>query len=315
MKFQEKFLRISDKNNSLLCIGLDIDQENSRQFMAKSVIYWPVFIKRMQSGLESLTKILQRKKYDLIISDGRYDMYSRKIPTFFISHQMRIMNPLRIKMLENGSEIFNLYFFKRYSGVIVPDFKDDDLSGDLSHNLKRIDENKLHYVGVLSDFSKKEMKKDIDCLISISGPEPQRSMLEEKLIGQVHSLKGKIVITLGKTEKQSKLLEKNITTYSFLVKEKREELLNRSKMVVARSGYSTIMDLAVIGTKALMTPTIGQIEQEYLAGYHNKKGTFYSVNPNEINLERDLKIAEKNTSITRICNVDKTVENVLQIIT
>ena len=133
--------------------------ENARQFLAKSVIYWPLFIKRMESGLQRLTKILERKKYDLIISDGRYDMYSKKIPTFFISHQMRIMNPLRIKMFENGSEIFNLFFFKRYRGVIVPDYKDNNLSGDLSHNLKRIDENKLHYVGVLSDFSKKKMKK------------------------------------------------------------------------------------------------------------------------------------------------------------
>jgi len=288
--------------------------ENVRQFMAKSVIYWPVFIKKMESGLQQLTKILQKKKYDLIISDARYDMYSKKIPSYFISHQMRIMNPLHIKMFESGSEIFNLFFFKRFSGVIVPDYKDDDLSGDLSHNLKKIDENKLHYVGALSDFNKKKTKKDIDYLISISGPEPQRSMLEEKLISQAQQLDGNIVITLGKTEKQSKIKEENITTYSFLAKEKRENLLNRTKMVVSRSGYSTIMDLAIIGTKALMIPTPGQIEQEYLAEYHNKKGTFYSVNQNSIELERDLEIAKKTTGITRLCSVDKTVENIMNVI-
>ena len=289
--------------------------ENSRQFMAKSVVYWPTFISRMESGLQKLKKILENKKYDRIISDARYDMYSRKIPSFFISHQIRIMNPLRIKMFERGSEIFNLFFFKRFCGVIAPDYKEDNLSGDLSHNLRRIDENKLHYVGILSDFNKKKMKKDIDYLISISGPEPQRTMLEEKILPQIDDLKGTIVITLGKTENMDKLSSKNIETYSFLTKEKREEFLNRAKLVVSRSGYSTILDLAVIGTKALMTPTPGQIEQEYLGQYHNKKGTFFSINQNNLNLKRDVEIAKKTTGVKRKCDVNKTVETIINIMT
>ena len=289
--------------------------ENARQFMAKSAIYWPKFVARLRSGWKTLSKILETKKCDCIISDAKYEIYNRKIPSYFISHQMRIMNPLRIKMFESGSEIFNQFFFRRYAGVIVPDYKEDNLSGDLSHNLKRIDENKLHYVGVLSDFKKKNTKKDIDYLISLSGPEPQRTFLEEKLFSQIDQLEGNIVVTLGKAEKTDKLNKKNIETYSFLPKEKREDFLNRTKLVISRSGYSTILDLAVIGTKALMTPTPGQVEQEYLSEYHNKKGTFYSVNQNRINLERDVEIAKKNRGITRKCDVDKTVENIMEIIT
>jgi len=289
--------------------------ENARQFMAKSVIYWPKFIGGMRKGLRQLTKMLEKRKCDMIISDARYEIYSRKIPSFFISHQMRIMNPLRIKMFESGSEIFNLFFFRRYCGVIVPDYKEDDISGDLSHNLKKIDEEKIHYVGVLSDFQKKNTKKDIDYLISISGPEPQRSILEKKLLSQVDLLDGKIVITLGKSEEKNNLNRANIETYSFITKEKREDFLNRAKLVVSRSGYSTILDLAVIGTNALMTPTPRQIEQEYLSQYHNKKGTFYSVNQNNINLARDVEIAKKTTGITRKCDVKKTVENIMNVIT
>ena len=241
--------------------------ENSRQFIAKSIVYWPSFIARMESGLQKLKKILQNKKYDRIISDARYDLYSRTIPSFFISHQIRIMNPLRIKMFERGSEIFNLFFFKRFAGIIVPDYKDNNLSGDLSHNLNRIDEKKLHYVGVLSDFKKKKRKQDIDYLISISGPEPQRTILERKLLSQIDDLNGNIVVTLGKSESVGKMYKKEITTYSFLSKEKREDFLNRSKLVISRSGYSTIMDLAVVGSKALFIPTPGQVEQEYLGQY------------------------------------------------
>jgi len=288
--------------------------DNSRQFMAKSMIYWPLFIKKMQSGLSQLTKMLKTRKCDLIISDGRYDIYSKKIPSFFISHQMRIMNPLRIKMLETGSEIFNLFFFKRFKGVIVPDYKDESLSGDLSHNLKKINEEKINYVGILSDFKKKKTKKDIDYLISISGPEPQRTILEKKLLLQVSKLEGTIVITLGKTEEVKKINKDNLKVYSFLNKKKREDFLNRAKLVVSRSGYSTIMDLALTNTKALMTPTPGQIEQEYLSKYHNEKGTFYSVDQNNINLIIDVEKALETTGIKRNCSVEKTVENIMNVI-
>ena len=288
--------------------------ENARQFMAKSVVYWPLFIKRIESGLTKLSEILKKKNYDLIISDARYDVYSKKIPTFFISHQMRIMNPLRIKIFESVSELFNQFFFKRFAKVIVPDFKDDGLSGDLSHNLKRVDEKNIHYIGILSDFQQKKMKKDIDYLISISGPEPQRSILERKLMSQSRNLEGNIVITLGKTEEKSKLNEENITTYTFLSKEKREELLNKSRMVISRSGYSTIMDLAIINTKALLIPTPGQIEQEYLSEYHNKLGTFYSVEQDKINLSNDIESLKNTTGIKRHCYVEKTVENFMDIV-
>lgn len=289
--------------------------ENTRQFMAKSMVYWPVFIKRIESGLAKLQKILDKKHYECIISDARYDMYSKKIPSLFISHQMRIMNPLQIKMFERAMERFNMFFFKRYAAVMVPDYKEDNLSGDLSHHLARIDEDSIHYVGVLSDFRKRPMKKDIDYLISISGPEPQRSILEEKLAAQAQELKGNVVITLGKTEQYSITKKKHLTTYSFVTKDLREELLNKAKLVVSRSGYSTLMDVAVIGTKALFIPTPGQIEQEYLSHYHNKLGTFYSVQQDSIDLKTDVKTAQEKTGYTRECDVKKTVENILQVIT
>jgi uncharacterized protein (TIGR00661 family) len=287
---------------------------NSRQFIAKSIVYWPLFIKKMESGLQKLTKIVKKKSYDIIISDGRYDMYNKVIPSFFISHQMRIMNPLRINFLETGSELFNMFFFKRFKEIIIPDYKENGLSGDLSHNLKKIDVNKLNYVGVLSDFKKKKIKKDIDYLISISGPEPQRTIFEEKILSQIGYLDGNIVITLGKSDEKKEINKESIKIFSFLNKETREDYLNRSKIVISRSGYSTLLDLAVIGAKALMTPTPGQIEQEYLSKYHNEKGTFYSVNQNSIDLRKDIIKVNNTTGIKRKCNVEKSVENIMDII-
>jgi uncharacterized protein (TIGR00661 family) len=288
--------------------------ENTRQFIAKSMVYWPVFIKRMEDGLQQLQRILKDTSCDRIISDGRYDMYSKQIPSFFISHQMRIMNPLRFQLFERGSETFNKFFFKRFQEIIIPDFKENNLSGDLSHNLKKIDEDKLHYVGILSDFSQLDIEKDIDYFISLSGPEPQRSILEEKIISQIQNLTGSIVMSLGKTEETKIPAQKDIQTYSYLSKEKREELLNRSKLVISRSGYSTIMDLATIGTKALMIPTPGQIEQEYLAQHLKKTNTCHTNTQEKLNLKKDVKIAEKTNGFQRTGNVEKTVENVLNIV-
>ncbi|RLF40848.1 MAG: glycosyltransferase, partial [Thermoplasmata archaeon] len=240
--------------------------------------------------------------------------YNRRIPSIFISHQMRIMNPLRIHMLEEGSELFNLFFFKRFREVIVPDYRENDFSGNLSHNLKRIDEDKIHYVGILSDFKKIDLIKNIDYLISITGPEPQRSVLEKKILSQIDDLNGNIVLTRGKTEIEENNLSENIKIYSYLSREDREEILNRSKMVISRSGYSTIMDLAVIGTKALMIPTPGQSEQEYLALYHHRKGTCYTVDQDNIILSEHIEEAEKTKGFPGDCNVEKTVENILDII-
>jgi uncharacterized protein (TIGR00661 family) len=289
--------------------------ENTRQFLAKSMMYWPVFIKRIEDGLAQLQKILEKHHYDCIISDARYDMYSKKIPSFFISHQMRIMNPLQIKLFERTMERFNLFFFKRFIGIMVPDYKENSLSGNLSHNLKKIDEDSIHYVGVLSDFAKRPLKKDIDYLISISGPEPQRSMLEEKLAAHASELEGNVVMTLGKAENYSIVKKQHLTTYTFVTKELREELLNKAKLVVSRSGYSTIMDVAVVGTKALFIPTPGQIEQEYLGQYHNSLNTFYSVSQDAIDLKSDVKKAAEKTGITRECDVKKTLENILGVLT
>lgn len=288
--------------------------ENTRQFIAKSIVYWPYFIKRMEDGLQQLQKILKHTSCDRIISDGRYDMYSKSIPSFFISHQIRIMNPLRIHILERGSETFNMFFFKRFQEIIVPDFKDESLSGDLSHNLKKIDEKHLHYVGILSDFSRQNLKKDIDYFISLSGPEPQRSILERKIISQLDELKGSIVMSLGITEETEVPQEKNIQTYTYLSKNKREELLNRSKLVISRSGYSTIMDLAVIGSKALMIPTPGQIEQEYLALHLKKTNTCHTIKQNALQLKNDVKLAEKTKGFSGKGDVEKSVENVLNIV-
>ncbi|HEC82078.1 MAG TPA: glycosyltransferase [Thermoplasmatales archaeon] len=287
--------------------------ETRGELIAKSIVYWPKFMRRMDRGIRFVTKLSEKEKFDVIISDGRYDIYSRKIPSYFITHQVRILTPFRLRILEFGSEIFNLFFLRRFRKFLIPDYEEEDLSGKLSHNLKLIKKHHLAYIGVLSDFKKRGVRKDVDYLISLSGPEPQRGILEKILMEQIKELDGKIVFTLGRPDKNIVERNGNIEIYSIVNKEKREELMNRAKLIISRSGYSTIMDLAVIKTKALMIPTPGQIEQEYLAEYHNEKGTFYSVKQCDLELKRDVEKAFDATGVKRKCSVEETVERVMEI--
>ena len=90
--------------------------------------------------------------------------------------------------------------------------------------------------------------------------------------------------------------------------------MNRAKMIISRSGYSTIMDLAVLGTRALIIPTPGQIEQEYLARYLSQKNIFHAVTQDKLWLKRDVSLVRKTTGISRKCEVDTTVEKIMNII-
>ena len=73
------------------------------------------------------------------------------------------------------------------------------------------------------------------------------------------------------------------------------ELLNNSEYIVARSGYSTIMDLLTVKKNAILVPTPGQTEQEYLGQYLHEKKWMYSVAQKNFNLQtamNDFKKAE-----------------------
>jgi hypothetical protein len=198
-----------------------------------TLLRFPLYVTAMLHEREFVRRLLEWKRMDVIFSDNRFGFYSRHVPTYFMSHQLRILNPLGSRVLEDGTEIYNRYFFERYAGVLVPDFEEDGLAGRLAHDLSIIDEKHLSYIGVLSEFSYHPAVQDVDVFVSISGPEPQRSAFEGLVRKQLDGFDGRVVVSLGKPEDNGPA-EPNLKGY--LGREEREELLNRSKIVVARSG-------------------------------------------------------------------------------
>jgi len=273
----------------------------------------PQYIFAMKREHTFVEKLLDDEKVDAIFSDNRFGFYSIRVPSFYMTHQLRIMNPLESHALESGTERLCAWLLKRLSGLIVPDFKDDGLAGRLAHDLSVIDESDVHYIGVLSDFERRTNNEDIDVFASISGPEPQRTAFEKIVLEQLKDFKGKAVVSLGKSAEAQ--TSGNLEVRGLTAKQERENLLNRSKMIIARSGYSTIMDLCALGKKSLLVPTPGQTEQEYLAGYHMGRRNYFCVQERGLDLKSQLEAVSCWNPPRMQHSVARTVENAVSLIT
>lgn len=210
------------------------------------------------------------KKYNIegIISDNRLGVYSNKIPSVFITHQLNVLTG---KTTWFTSKIHQ-YFIKKHHECWVPDLEESpNLTGILGH----LDQTSLQlkYLGPLSRMHKKPTPKIYDLMIILSGPEPQRGLLEAKLKKEVVHFEGKVIFINGVLKKtQKKKITENITYYNFMNTRQLEQTFNESEMVLCRSGYTTIMDLVKLEKKAFFIPTPGQYEQEYLAEKLEKEG-------------------------------------------
>jgi UDP:flavonoid glycosyltransferase YjiC (YdhE family) len=265
-------------------------------FVPKFLAMSPVMLCAVEMESVRVRRLLRRQKFDLILSDNRFRVRSRHIPSFVIAHQLRFMTPPWLIALEFLTEFFNHVYLHPFDRIIVPDVADPErnLSGRLSHDMRWLkDSPRVYYAGVLSSVAPMDVPQDVDVFVSISGPEPQRTQLEEIILGQIESVPGeRIVVTLGKPEAaETRRIGDRITVHGFLDRAGQQEMLNRARMVICRSGYTTVMELAELGRKALFIPTPGQTEQEYLGRLYEAQGTFHSVSQYEVDLPRDLQKA------------------------
>ena len=203
-----------------------------------------------------------------IISDNRLGIYNKKVPSVFITHQLTVLSG---KTTWISSKIHH-YFIKKYNECWIPDVESiPNLSGKLGH-LKNSDLN-LRYIGVLSRLKKQEIPTVYKLMVLLSGPEPQRTLLEDKLIDELENYTEKVVFIKGKIEPTQKTWEdKNITFYNYMQSKQLEKTINESELVLCRSGYTTVLDLVKLQKKAFFIPTPGQFEQEYLAKKFKKQG-------------------------------------------
>jgi predicted glycosyltransferase len=202
-----------------------------------------------------------------------------------------------------------------FDQIWVPDFAaTPNLSGALSHNVDL--KNKLFFIGPLSRFDGLAKGSDsISLLIILSGQEPQRTELENIVLSQITDDMQSVVLVRGLPNRSEvmKVEQQNLKVYNHLPAQELERLIADSSIVLCRSGYSSIMDMAAMGKQVLLIPTPGQTEQEYLANYLSGKGLAFSVLQNELDLSSNLQSVVKCKELSMVnTNLEEKLEQALK---
>ena len=255
-------------------------------FKVKMFLKLPEIRATIKAEKKVVQALVEKGKIDGIISDNRLGVRSKEVPSVFITHQ--------INVLSGNTSFFSSKmhqkFIKKFDVCWVPDVeKGVKLSGKLGHPKKK--KFPISYIGSLSRMKPKDMEKKYDILALLSGPEPQRTLLEEKLIYEFSKSKKQIYLVKGLVSGASNTTTSgNITISNYLQTKDLEDVINASKMVVSRSGYTTIMDLAELQKPAFFIPTPGQFEQEYLAKSLKKKGIVPSCKQDDFTMDKLRKV-------------------------
>ena len=240
---------------------------------------------REHSGLK---KIIEKYAVDIIISDNRFGLWNMNITSVYVTHMPLIPLPKFLKLLEPIGVLLHRLIIKKYSLCFIPDLPGDlNLSGRLSHGIKLPDN--IRYIGILSRFLNPVQIPNENPVsfhhntVILSGPEPQREILKQKLITFLKDKEPLTIMFEGNPGKSGDIAQNgNITFYSHLPAFRMKDIIEKSDSIVTRSGYTTVMELVSLNCTALIIPTPGQTEQEYLAEYLSEKGWFYTVSQGEI---------------------------------
>lgn len=237
-----------------------------------------------------LKKIVKEYDIDAVISDNRFGMYHAKIPSIYITHQLLIKTGNAFT--ERIASKIHFNFIKKYKECWVPDYEINGLAGELSHPKKL--PRKVKYLGALSRFEINSAEKKYDLLISISGPEPQRTIFEQQLLNELRTYTGTVLFIRGLPDNGSELKIENpsVECKNHLSAKELNEAIMQSQLIISRCGYTTIMDLIKLFKKAILIPTPGQTEQEYLAVHLRENNIFYTTDQKNFRLQDTIEQAD-----------------------
>lgn len=213
-----------------------------------------------------LPSIVKAERIDLVISDSRFGLWTGSAKCVFVTHQVRIKSP----HFEGLINRLNRWIMHRYDEVWIPDDEQaPGLAGELSHP-SGLPEH-ARYIGPLSRFEQaveRKAEKHWKAVIIISGPEPQRSLFEADMARRFIEADEPALMLSGKPGGIEHREIGKLKIVGHLGDAELLEALACAETVIARSGYSTIMDLHALGLQAELHPTPGQTEQEYLSNLH-----------------------------------------------
>ena len=285
--------------------------EGNASMIHKMGFQLPKFMGAIRNEGVELRTIAEKNSVDLIISDNRYGCYHSRIKSVFITHQLNILMPSNWKWMEKAVNWFNHKRLEKFDECWVPatdmlplrSLVDTGQHGDL----------KIRRIGLLSRMAKKCLPPKYRVCVICSGPEPQRTIFEEMLTEQLKDKDYPSILIRSKTETINPYYKKNVqhVIANYLTSDEMNTVIEESDIIISRPGYSTLMDLAKLGKKAIFVPTPGQTEQEYLAEELMSKGVALSVKQSEFDLESVLKESNNYTGFANFEQDELSLKNII----
>jgi len=268
----------------------------------------PSVLKQIKRENKWLDDILRNHQIDAIISDNRYGLYHNSCMSVFLTHQLQIQSGVgtsrgigRLSLtvgrwLDRKILQWNYKFISKFSCCWIPDQEGILSAAGLLSHPSELPSVPVKYIGILSrfHFSEKKIRQN-QLLIILSGPEPQRTEFENILFSQLANSTINAVVLRGLPENDQPVpfVGEGIKIWNHLPSGELNELMNNSENIISRSGYSTIMDLLTLKKNAILVPTAGQTEQEYLGRYLHEKKWMYSVDQKNFHLQSAIDAFEK----------------------
>jgi uncharacterized protein (TIGR00661 family) len=257
---------------------------NAATFNIELALQIPKFMRAIKEEQSHCKALCEEYGVDCIISDNRYGFYQKTIPSAFICHQLHLLYPGN-RLIEKIVNKSYQGYLNKFSQLWVPDINPpNNLSGQMSD----LSWKNVHYIGIESRFKHQAQAVKYDSISILSGPEPQRTLLEEELLKKLHELNGKHCLVRGSGEVDWKE-NQDIHVVHLATSELLNQLINESALVICRAGYTSVMDLIKLQKSAILIPTPGQAEQEYLASSLADKEWFQQSTQGELLLEVDTK--------------------------
>ena len=287
-------------------------QKNGRQFAFKILMQLPKIIDAVWSEHRWLKRMQKVHRWDLVISDNRYGLFSTATKTIIITHQLNVFSGWG-KLTDIMLQRVLYSYINRFDHCWIPDAQGTpNLTGILGHpvNLPK----RVAYIGPISRMNHISTASNNTILILLSGPEPQRSLLEKIILTQVSSIKRDFLLVRGlPSETALPDVPSHVHAINYLGGTDLSMAINAVSLIICRSGYSSVMDLVKLQKKAILIPTPGQTEQEYLGKQLMKMKQFVCQLQDQIDIKSGIQQLEKTELQTIDLDFDHYKQALLEI--
>ena len=241
--------------------GVEVTYPNNNSIQWAIIKQTPDLLKLSSEEAVWTDKMTQKHQFSAILSDNCYGCFHHSIPSIIITHQLNLQLAQPMKMAAQG--ILNKQL-KPFNEIWVPDAK---LKPNCSGNLSISNDPRVKFIGPLSRFKLPNVNESRNGWVGlVSGPEPRRTEFENELFHLLSRWPGKHHLFTGSMQRHHHSTD-NVEVHLVSESDQIEFFISKAEGVICRSGYSSLMDLAQMKTPAILVPTKGQAEQEYLAQY------------------------------------------------